>query len=125
LLCEIKQANDILTFQPYNFTTKKTMFDKLFEAQQKAGEVKKRLDGITVSGTAEDGKITVTANGNKVIQSINIDEDFLKTADKEELEELLQVAVNKALVQAENVSQSEMAALTKDMFGGLGNMFGK
>lgn len=101
------------------------MFDKLFEAQQKAGEVKKRLDGITVSGTAEDGKITVTANGNKVIQSINIDEDFLKTTDKEELEELLQVAVNKALVLAENVSQSEMAALTKDMFGGLGNMFGK
>jgi nucleoid-associated protein EbfC len=101
------------------------MFDKLFEAQQKAGEVKKRLDGITVSGDAENGKIRVTANGNKVIQSISIDEEFLKTADKEELEELLQVAINKALVQAENVSQSEMAALTKDMFGGLGNMFGK
>jgi DNA-binding YbaB/EbfC family protein len=101
------------------------MFDKLLEAQQKAGEVKKRLDGITVSGTAEGGKITVTANGNKVIQSINIDDELLKTAGKEELEELLIVAINKALVQAENVSQSEMAALTKDMFGGLGNMFGK
>jgi DNA-binding YbaB/EbfC family protein len=101
------------------------MFDKLFEAQQKAGEVKKRLDGITVSGDAEGGLIKVTANGNKVIQSISIDEEFLKTADKEELEELLVVAVNKALVQAENVSQSEMAALTKDMFGGLGGMFGK
>jgi DNA-binding YbaB/EbfC family protein len=101
------------------------MFDKLFEAQQKAGEVKKRLDGITVWGEAEGGLIKVTANGNKVIQSISIDEEFLKTADKDELEELLQVAVNKALVQAENVSQSEMAALTKDMFGGLGNMFGK
>ena len=101
------------------------MFDRLFEAQQKAGEVKKRLDGITVSGDAEGGKIKVTANGNKVIQSISIDEEFLKTADKEELEELLQVAVNKALVQAENVSQSEMAALTKNMFGDLGGMFGK
>jgi DNA-binding YbaB/EbfC family protein len=101
------------------------MFDKLLEAQQKAGEVKKRLDGITVSGEAEGGKIRVTANGNKVIQSINIDEDFLKEADKEELEELLIVAINKAITRAENVSQSEMAALTKDMFGGLGNMFGK
>lgn len=101
------------------------MFDKLFEAQQKAGEVKKRLDGITVSGQAEGGKVRVTANASKVIQSITIDEEFLKTADKEELEELLQVAVNKALIQAENISQSEMAALTKDMFGGLGGMFGK
>jgi DNA-binding YbaB/EbfC family protein len=101
------------------------MFDKLFEAQQKAGEVKKRLDGITVSGSAEGGKITVTANGNKVIQSININEDLFKAGDKEELEELLLVAINKALEQAENVSQSEMAALTKNMFGDLGNMFGK
>lgn len=101
------------------------MFDKLFEAQQKADEVKKRLDGITVWGAAEGGVIKVTATGNKVIQSITIDEEFLKTADKEELEELLQVAVNKALVQAENVSQNEMAALTKDMLGGLGGMFGK
>ncbi|MBL4678382.1 MAG: YbaB/EbfC family nucleoid-associated protein [Mucilaginibacter sp.] len=104
------------------------MFDKLMEAQQKAGEVKQRLDAITVTGTAEGGKITVQANGNKVVKSIAIDEDFLKEADKEELEELLVVAVNKALEQAENVSQSEMAAMTNAMLGGmggLGNLFGK
>jgi DNA-binding YbaB/EbfC family protein len=101
------------------------MFDKLFEAQQKAGEVKQRLDGISVTGTAEGGKITVTANGNKVLQSIAIDEAFLKEADKEQLEELLVLAVNKALEQAENVNQAEMAAMTKNMFGDLGGMFGK
>jgi nucleoid-associated protein EbfC len=101
------------------------MFDKLMEAQQKAGEVKKRLDAISVSGSAEGGKITVSANANKVIQSITIDDDFFKQADKEELEELLIVALNKALEQADNVSQSEMAAMTQQMFGGLGNLFGK
>ena len=98
------------------------MFDKLMEARQKAGEVKQRLDNISVNGTAEGGKISVTANGNKVIQSIHIDEAFFKDAGKEELEELLMVAVNKAMEQAENVSQSEMAAMTQQMFGGL---FGK
>lgn len=104
------------------------MFDKILEAQAKAGEMKQRLDGITVSGSAEGGKITVTANGNKVVQSVVIDEEFYKEADREELEELLAVAVNKALEQAENVSQSETAAMAKDMFGGfggLGNLFGK
>ncbi len=104
------------------------MFDKLFEAQQKADEVKKRLDGITVSGTAENGKITVTANGNRLVQSISIDSDFFKEADREELEELLAVAVNKAIEQAENLNQAEMAAMTKNMFGDLGdlgNLFGK
>lgn len=101
------------------------MFDKIFEAQQKAGEVKKRLDGITVTGTAEGGKITVAANGNKVLQSITIEDAFFKEADKEQLEELLVLAINKALEQAENVNQAEMASMTKDMFGDLGGMFGK
>jgi len=101
------------------------MFDKLFEAQQKAGDAKKRLDAITVTGTAEGGKITVTANANKIIQSVNIDDEFYKEADREELEELLLVALNKAMEQADNISQSEMAAMTKEMFGGLGGMFGQ
>jgi DNA-binding YbaB/EbfC family protein len=101
------------------------MFDKLMEAQQKAGEMKKRLDAISVSGSAEGGKITVNATANKVIQSVHIDPDFLADADKEELEELLVVAINKALEQAENISQSEMAAMTQSMFGGLGGMFGQ
>ncbi len=89
------------------------------QAQQKAGEIKQRLDGITVSGSAEGGKITVTANANKVVQSVTIDEELFKDGDKEQLEELLVIAINKAMQQADNVSQSEMAAMTKDMFGGL------
>lgn len=104
------------------------MFDKLFEAQQKAEESKKRLDAITVTGTAEGGKITVTATANKAIRSVSIDEEFYKEADREEIEELLVVALNKAMEQAENISQSEMAAMTKDMLGGMGglaNLFGK
>jgi len=101
------------------------MFDKLMEAQQKAGEVKKRLDAISVSGVAEGGKITVTANANKVVQSIHIDSAFFADADKEEIEELLAAAINKALEQAENISQSEMAAMTKNMFGDLGGLFGQ
>ena len=101
------------------------MFDKLLEAKQKAEAVKKRLDGLTVTGIAEGGKIKVTSNGNKVIQSFSVDEQFLKSADKEELEELLTIAVNKALEQAENLNQSEMSALSKDMFGGVGGLFGK
>jgi DNA-binding protein YbaB len=99
------------------------MFDKLMQAQQKAGEVKQRLDAIMVTGVAEGEKITVNANGNKVVQSITIDDDFMKEADKEQLEELLVIAINKAMEQADNVSQSEMAAMTKEMFGGLGGLF--
>ncbi|WP_207429248.1 YbaB/EbfC family nucleoid-associated protein [Pedobacter sp. SYSU D00535] len=100
------------------------MFDKLLQVQQQAEEIKKRLDNITVTGEAEGGKIKVTSTGNKQIKSIIIDDDFLQSADKEELEELMAVAVNKALEQAENVHQTEMQAMSQSMLGGLGNLFG-
>jgi len=100
------------------------MFDKLMAAQQKADEIKRRLDTISVFGEVEGGAIRVTATANKAITAIEIEEEFHKTADKEELEELLLTAVNKALAQAEQVSASEMQAATKDMLGGLGSMFG-
>lgn len=101
------------------------MFDKLMQAQQKAEEIKKRLDDISVFGEVEGGKIKVTASANKEIKEITIDSDFLSIAEKDELEELLVIAVNKALTQADQVSQSEMQAVTNDMLGGLGGMFGK
>jgi DNA-binding protein YbaB len=101
------------------------MFDKLLQAQQKAEEIKKRLDLISVSAEVEGGKIRITSTANKHISSVSIDPEFLQSADHEELEELLAAAVNKVLAQADNVSQTEMQAATRDMMGGLGNLFGK
>ncbi len=98
------------------------MFDKIMQAQQKAEEVKKRLDHISVSGEAEGGKIRVIATANKEIKEVVIDPSFLAEADKEELEELLVVALNKTLAQAENISQSEMQAMSQDLLGGLGGL---
>lgn len=94
-------------------------------AQQKADEIKKRLDTITVFGEVEGGAIRVTATANKSITGIQITDEFYGQADREELEELLLTAVNKALAQAEQVSATEMQSATKDMLGGLGGLFGQ
>lgn len=101
------------------------MLDKLMAAQQKADEIKKRLDTISVFGEVEGAAIRVTATANKTITAVEIREDFYEQAGKEELEELLLTAINKALSQAEQVSAMEMQAATKDMLGGLGGMFGQ
>lgn len=100
------------------------MFDKLMAAQQKADEIKKRLDTVSVFAEVEGGAIRVTATANKAVTAIEINEEFFKQADREELEELLLTAVNKVMAQAEEVSATEMQAATKDMLGGLGGMFG-
>jgi DNA-binding protein YbaB len=82
------------------------------------------LDSISVSGEVEGGLIRVVATANKEIKEVTIDPVFLSNADKEELEELLVVALNKAIAQAENISQAEMQAASKDMLGGLGGLGG-
>ncbi|MCX2452852.1 YbaB/EbfC family nucleoid-associated protein [Pedobacter sp. PLR] len=101
------------------------MFEKLMAAQKQAEEIKKRLDTVSVFGEVEGGAIRITATANKAITAVEIDEEFYKQADKEELEELLLTAINKALAQAEQVSAHEMQAATQSMMGGLGGMFGQ
>lgn len=100
------------------------MFDKLMAAQKQAEEIKKRLDTVSVFGEVEGGAIRITATANKAITAVEIDQAFYAQADKEELEELLLTAINKALTQADQVSATEMQAATQSMLGGLGGMFG-
>ncbi|MDP3929004.1 MAG: YbaB/EbfC family nucleoid-associated protein [Bacteroidota bacterium] len=101
------------------------MFDKLGAAKEMAESVKVKLETITVMGEAGSGKVKVSANGNRKIQGVQISDDLLNPENKEELEDLLTVAINRALATAENVSESEMRAMMSTMMPGLGNLFGK
>jgi nucleoid-associated protein EbfC len=99
------------------------MFGKIAEAKQKAEEIKSKLSLITVEGKMQG--ITVVANGNKRITSIDIPADMLKPENKEQVEELLQMAIESAIEQADNIAKSEMKSLMGSMLpGGLGNLFG-
>lgn len=91
------------------------MMGKLQEMQQKMEESKKRLDAIQVTGESADGKIKVSATGNRRITAVSID-DSLLSGDKEELEDLLIVALNRALENAENTWNSEMQGVAGGMF---------
>lgn len=79
--------------------------------KQKMEDAKKRMDLVSVEAEIEGGAIKVIATANREIKSISISDD-LKNGDKEELEDLLTVAVNRALVKAEQVHNTEMASLT-------------
>ncbi len=98
------------------------MFGKLGEAKQKAEEMKHKLESISVEGNAQGVK--VIANANKKITAISIDADLLKVENKEQIEDLLMVAIDNAMEQAENISTAEMRAMMGNMMPGLGNLFG-
>ena len=86
---------------------------KMQEAQKQMEESKKKLDSMFVEGIAEGGLVKVTATGNKKITNIAIDESLL--TDKEAIEDLLIVAVNKAIEEADKVFETEMGSVAQGM----------
>jgi len=84
---------------------------KLQEAKQKMEDVKGKLDQIIVVGEAQGIKVSLTAN--KVVTNIDIPQMILDDGDKDQVEDLLILALNKGLENAENVAQSEGASLMK------------
>jgi DNA-binding YbaB/EbfC family protein len=82
--------------------------------------IKEKLNNISVVGEAENGSIKIVANGNRMLNSIEINPEFYKTASKEQIEDLIITATNRALEQAERVEKSEMSHAAMGMMPGLG-----
>lgn len=93
---------------------------KLKEMQQQSEEVKKRLDTISVDAETENGMVKVVCNGNRKISSIKISDELMQANDKEKIEELSLLAINRALEKAEKVAEAEMQGVAKGMLPGMG-----
>lgn len=96
---------------------------KNFKANQEA--VEKHLAQVRVKGESGGGAIEVEADGKGEILNISIDKEKIDVSDVEELEDLLLVAVNRAiyLAQKEQKSQTEKS-LNSMLPGGLGGLSG-
>jgi len=99
------------------------MFDllgKLQEAQQKMQEGKQQLSTVIIEGEAGEGAVKVSITGNKEVKTISIDDKLMSPAQKEELEDLLITALNRALSKAEQSWEDQMKGMAGDMLGGFG-----
>ena len=88
------------------------LMGKLQEAKAKAEETKERLKTVLIDEASSDQllKTTVTASGR--IKEISLDEALLE--DKEQLEDYLVLTLNKALEKAQDIHDTEMAAVDKE-----------
>ncbi len=101
------------------------MFDNIFgNIQQQQAELQAKLAGIIVEAEAGDGAVTVQAGADQHIENIKIDPSKVDLNDREQLEDLVLVAVNRALEMAREKAAAETTKLLKDMlpFGGLGDL---
>jgi DNA-binding YbaB/EbfC family protein len=96
------------------------MLSKLQEAQQKMQEGKQKLGSVIIDGDAGNGLVKVSVTGNREVKAISIDSQLMTSDKKEELEDLLITALNRALKNAEQAWDDEMKGLAGGMLGGLG-----
>jgi DNA-binding protein YbaB len=92
------------------------MMQKLQEMQRQVEESKKKLNDIKVEESIE-GKVLIKANGNRLVENLEIIDH--KNMDKDELEDLLILAINRIIEKAGSVHDAEMANSAKGMIPGM------
>ena len=88
------------------------LMGKLQEAKAKAESTKERLKTVLVDEQSSDGLLKITATANGRIKEVQVSEELLE--DKEQLEDYLILTLNKALEKAQNIHDTEMAAVAKE-----------
>jgi len=91
------------------------MMKKLQAMQEQVEATKEKLNHVKLIGEANEGKVRVEVNGNGQITDIKVADSI----EKEEAIELILIASNRALEQAERTKEMEMAQSTKGLIPGM------
>ena len=94
------------------------MLGKIQHLKKQAEESKQRLEEMKISEEAGGGIIRVGMNGNRKLESIEINAD-LKAIDKEDLEDLLMVAFERALSKVNDINEKEVMSSAQSLFPGI------
>jgi len=97
------------------------MLGKLGEMKERMEAAKQKLDSIFVTGAAPDNVVVVEMTANKKVKSITMEDSLLE--DKEQLEDMLVIAMNRAVENAENTAQSEIQSATAGMLPNIPGLF--
>jgi DNA-binding YbaB/EbfC family protein len=96
--------------------------DKMFKQMQKLQKdmerMQEELAEKEVESSAGGGMVTATVNGRMELVDLKINPEVIDPEDPEMLEDLIIAAVNEAMVNANEMAQSEMSKLTGGLAGG-------
>jgi hypothetical protein len=80
--------------------------------QQQMEQIQASLAARTVEATSGGGAVKVVAKCDGTIASIKVDPQALNPSDAQVVEEMLLIAINQALNQAKEISNTEMGKAT-------------
>ncbi len=91
------------------------MFGKLGEIKERVEATKEHLKTVSVTAEAEGGAVRVEVSGDRKVRNISIKPELLAEGDAEHLEDVILIAVNRGLEQAQALEAAEL----KEAAGGL------
>lgn len=83
--------------------------------QQQMEQVQAQLAARTVEATSGGGAVKVVAKCDGTVASVKIDPQALNPGDAQILEDMILSAVNQALNQAKDISNTEMGKVTSGL----------
>ena len=84
--------------------------------QKELEKANEQINATEFEGSASNGLVKVTINGENKVLAVNIDPSILNPDDKEMIEDLIMIAVNDAIEQADDEK--------KEKFGGMASAMG-
>jgi hypothetical protein len=89
------------------------IMQKAQKMQEGIKRVKAELKDIIVTGQAGNGKVKITINGEHIATNIDIDKDILN--EKEQLQDLILIAINDANQKIKTQSKDKIKSVTGDI----------
>ncbi len=91
------------------------MMKQAARMQQQLEQVQAQLAQRTVEATSGGGAVKIVAKCDGSIASVKIDPQALNPADAPVVEDMILTAVNQALTQARDISNTEMGKVTSGL----------
>ena len=88
------------------------MIKQARQVQEQIVKMQEELEQRELETSSGGGAVTVRVNGKQEVLSIKISPEVIDPDDIEMLEDLITVAVNEAIRQAQDMVSSEMAKIT-------------
>lgn len=94
------------------------LLNKLQDIKRQSEESKTRFAELEISEDAGNGLVRISMNGNRELKSVEINAD-LTQFDKEDLEDLICVAFNRALDKVNALNEQEVMSSAQSLFSGI------
>ncbi|MEQ9468336.1 MAG: YbaB/EbfC family nucleoid-associated protein [Ekhidna sp.] len=98
------------------------MMGKVKEMQSKMKEAQDQLKDIKAEGEAGGGMVKATANGNKELIGLQIDDSLINETDKDMMRDLIIAAVNKAVGEADVKAKEHIKKSTEGLIPNIPGM---